>query len=536
MYQLIIADDERTTRDSLRELIPWSELGISQVGTARNGFEALEISKNLRPDILLTDIRMPKLDGLELAKQIRVQYPECKILFLTGYADKNYLKTAIHLKAAGYLEKPLNLEELKAVIRETVALCDQELQKKQALIRLKNKLNDSAPLIRQAVTLELVSGNTNLTELTDKYGHICLPFLEHSCYTVVCIVFNWNATAKPLKNNHLNHYRQALLTALSTDYIASPDQFCAGFDSFGNLVLIWRGQIAATLTDSTATLKSMLSKITLLTKNNCRCAAGVSGVANGPDQIPNSYRKALLAATLQFYSDTQPVFYQSDLSSSSAINVDKELFINFKECLQTDNFNMAQALLENITAQAQLCRDCNLNRVKNVYFHLLLAVYEVALERGLIDPFKEREETYIWKEILTKRSLEELSGYVKSSIGTIYNQLVESGAISRKVQEIIRYIRHNYADKTLSIQSISAHVYLSPTYLCAFFKKSTGKTLNEFITEIRLAKAKELLRDVRLKLYQIAAKVGFTDVNYFSTLFKRRVGCTPSEFREKYYR
>jgi two-component system response regulator YesN len=99
----------------------------------------------------------------------------------------------------------------------------------------------------------------------------------------------------------------------------------------------------------------------------------------------------------------------------------------------------------------------------------------------------------------------------------------------------MKFIRDNFANKKLSIQMIADNTYLSKTYLCSFFKKSTGKTVNEYIMEIRIEKAKELLKENRVKLYEIATNIGFNDSNYFSAIFKKYVGCTPSEFREKYY-
>jgi two-component system response regulator YesN len=251
---------------------------------------------------------------------------------------------------------------------------------------------------------------------------------------------------------------------------------------------------------------------------------------------PLSYRTAVSATAQQFYNSRQRIFYPATFSAGSPPSIDKILLVNFKNHLREDNFESAIALVRDLTDQLAICRDSDLNRVKNIYFQLMLILFEVALERGLIDPFDTKEKTYIWKEIEAKTYLEELSAYVTTSIANILSKLTVSGSVDRKITEIIRFIHKNFADKNLSLQAISAHIYLTPTYLCAFFKKSTGKTINEFITETRITKAKELLKDVQIKLYEVAAAVGFSDVNYFSTLFKRNIGCTPSEFRERYYR
>ena len=118
MIKLIIVDDERVTRESLRDYIPWAELGIESVLTARNGTEALTLFESNRPNIVLTDIRMPKMDGIQLAERLREIEPRCKIVFLSGYADKEYLKRAIQLQATSYVEKPIDREDLLVKIRE----------------------------------------------------------------------------------------------------------------------------------------------------------------------------------------------------------------------------------------------------------------------------------------------------------------------------------------------------------------------------------------------------------------------------------
>jgi two-component system response regulator YesN len=528
MYQVIIADDEKITRDSLRNIIPWNKLGIEQVITVKNGLEALALAQTFHPNILITDIRMPKMDGLKLATQIRKLFPECKIIFLTGYADKAYLKTAIRLKVNSYIEKPINQEEIQAAIRETVALCEAKLQQNRAMARLKDHLDDSAPLIRQAIALKLVNEGADIAGLTARYGEFSLPLQANDCYTVAYTVTHWEANLETLA---INRYQQTLLTA-----IADPAGFMAGFDPAGNFVLIYHGKLVVTSSASQTILDTLVNMFEQLTEAKCRFTVGVGNVVTGPSRIPVSYRTAVSATAQQFYNSRQRIFYPATFSVGSPPPIDKVLLVNFKNNLKEDNFESAKALVRDLTGQLAICRDSDHNRIKNIYFQLMLVLFEVALERELTDPFAAKEKTYIWKEIETKTYLEELSAYVTTSIDNILSKPVDSGLRDRKTTEIIRFIQQNFANKTLSIPVISAHIYLSPTYLCAFFKKSTGKTINEFITETRITKAKELLKDVQIKLYEIATAVGFTDVNYFSTLFKRNTGCTPTEFRERYYR
>ncbi|MGD8401532.1 MAG: response regulator [Bacillota bacterium] len=282
MYRVIIADDEEVTCDSLHKIIPWNRLGIEQVITVKNGLEALALAQMFRPDILITDICMPKMDGLKLATHIRKLFPKCKIIFLTGYADKAYLKTAIHLKADSYIEKPINQEEIRVAIRETVILCDAESQQNMTMARQKDNLQGSTPLIRQAIALELVNEGADIVGLTTRYGELTLPLQDGDCYTVAYIVTYWDANLETLA---INRYQQMLLTAIATGTFADPAGFMAGFDPPGKFILIYHGKLVAASSSSQTILDTLINKLEQLTEAKCRFTVGIGDVVTGPDRI-----------------------------------------------------------------------------------------------------------------------------------------------------------------------------------------------------------------------------------------------------------
>ncbi|HEX3045644.1 MAG TPA: response regulator [Bacillota bacterium] len=542
MFKILIVDDERTTRDSLREVFSWEQLNITTVLIAKNGVEALELLKENQPDILLTDVRMPKMDGLELAEHARRIYPNCKIIFLSGYADKDYLKKAIHLKAVNYIEKPINPDEIKAVIQEAVALCLEEYQKNQQMIQIQNTLAQRQPYLRQALVLDLIQGSTvstaaRIAQLTAKYPDIFSKILPDHRYQVAYLSLHW----KPgLEGNSKEQSKEALLQLFSAPTPGFSLEYLAGFDELGNLILIIPVKIGVSpwgaasdtigFSGPTNLFRSVLGKVREIAADHFTTFIGIGTDSGDIDQIPESYRSAVTAAAYQFYLGSNQI-YSYNAINDTPFQIERHQFHMFKEYLNKDNQEAAEELVRQLTDQALTCMDRNIDRVKNIYFHLLMVVFEVALERELIDPFGKDEKSYFWQEIDGKRTLKELSEYVITSIQGIFSRLDEQDGASRKAYEIMRFIRENFADKELSIQTIGAHIYISPTYLCAFFKKTTGKTINEFITEVRIEKAKQLLKDSRVKLYEVSTSIGFTDVNYFSTLFKRNVGCTPSEFR-----
>lgn len=535
MYHLLIVDDEKTTRDSLRTVLPWNDLGIGAVTLAKNGVEALELAREVNPQIVLTDIRMPKMDGIQLAQQLRSLFPECKIIFLSGYADKEYLKSAISLKAVSYIEKPLNPDEIAAVIRETVALCDRESQQHQAIAKLQDHVAGSQSLVRQEITLELIKETPDIPGLIAKYGELPLRVQTDGGFTPIHVAFHWRPD---LENARIYQLKQEILQTLTEERRGDAQTaYMAGFDNDANLVLIASHLPGAPDEPAFPASRNapllLLESLQKISRDCFDIAVGVGSTAAGIADLPQSYQAAVLAAHRQFYLGSNQIFYDCDSCPSAPLEIDRNLFAAFKEDLRKEDYDAALGVVGDLTRAVATCRDRDINRVKNIFFHLLLVIFEAALERGLINPLRDRQQTYLWNEIAAQRSLSGLSQYVILSVQNIFGRAGEVDAAGRKILEIKRFIGEHFHDKELSIQAVGAHVYLSPTYLCAFFKKSTGKTINEFITETRIEKAKELLKDDRIKLYEVATGVGWRDVNYFSTLFKRRLGCTPSEYREK---
>jgi two-component system response regulator YesN len=524
MLKLIVVDDEKVTRDSLKEYMPWDELGIGAVETAKNGVVALELAQRFRPDIIITDVRMPKMDGIEFAAKVRELLPEVKIIFLSGYSDKEYLKSAIHLKAISYIEKPVNLNEMKNVIRSTAELCLEESERLAETEKLRQSLAESVPLLRQEIAEELVKGNTDIAKLALKYDHPLLKRTGGNPLSAAVAVINWSPS---LEDDAKDMLRRSMSEMLCDNTFGDSAAFLAGFGS-GERIMIVSGDNTGEL------LRTMLAKLTELSEDRYSVSFGAGSPVKDHKLLPQSFAEALSAVRRQFYQGVNRIYFPQP-EEAGHFEIDKTLYQSFKELLKKEDKQGALELVDRLTGRIAASGDPDTDRVKNIYFHLVLRIFEAARERELIDPAAEDERNYIWHEIDEIKTLSGLSDYIRSSVGAILLRSEPKDAIKRKTHEIMKFIRDNFANKKLSIQMIADNTYLSKTYLCSFFKKSTGKTVNEYIMEIRIEKAKELLKENRVKLYEIATNIGFNDSNYFSAIFKKYVGCTPSEFREKYY-
>ena len=529
--KLLIVEDENRTRELLRNYIPWEELGIGEVDTARNGMHALEKASDWRPDIILCDVRMPKLNGIDFARQYREVDPHCKLIFLSGFSDKEYLKSAISLKALTYLEKPIKLGEVRAALESAVQLCEEESRKRKEEIQLQSDIDRSLPFLRQEMVRKLITlpDSLHVEPALRSQETFLLPL--DGPYTVLTVNLFWNPADHPEDPAPVHGW---LLDEMNRNPELLSLRAIAGFDSFNRLVVIVPGAYRSSYRDGRHTIEQINVLLNRIAGQAIELQIGVGEPVGTLLGIPTAYRLAALASSLQFYQDNKAPLFPDALGGHNPLHSNWEEVRRFRDQLRRGEIEEAKKTLRQWTGYARSCKDLDILRVKDTYFQFLLAMMEIAVQLGLAELSEDTEKRYMWKEIDRISSLDATEQYVLASLELLNERSDETGAPgSSKMRDTIHYINCHFHEKGFTIKSIADHVQLSETYLCAFFKKQRGQTIKEFITETRMNKAKELLRDSNAKLFEIATNLGFTDANYFTTFFKRCEGCTPSEYRER---
>lgn len=208
MITVLLVEDELETREGIKKYIPWKETGIDLLYEAANGLEALDLCESIHPNILLTDVRMPKMDGVQLATYVRERFADCTIIFLSGFTDKHYLKSAIRLGALNYIEKPVELEELKAVLSEAVQLHQRESRKKEEELLLQSMVTENLPLIMQKLAIEASYENPEQRIATSLVQIGKRP--PASCEWACSLIIKLHETA-PLSEEEQEYYRSNLL-------------------------------------------------------------------------------------------------------------------------------------------------------------------------------------------------------------------------------------------------------------------------------------------------------------------------------------
>jgi two-component system response regulator YesN len=520
MLTLMIVDDEKTTRESLAKYVDWDTAGIGSVKTARNGIEALALAGQAAPEIVLTDIRMPKMDGLQLAEKLKALNPSCKVVFLSGYADKEYLKKAIHLQAVSYVEKPVDIDEVKSAVRMAVAAFEREAAERSENARMRARSTAARRAEREELTRRLVTGEADL--LRESPADAGLPFEPGASFTLCALRLAWSPAVGEREKARL---RKRLLSTC-----ARIPPFDLATSLFGFVEKDVMAAVAARKNWSSRlrgarTFDTLLWEVRSLSEGAFDVSIGIGEPVLGLAALPVSYASALESLGSAFYRETEHVFFPGE-SRPETFVVRAEDLVHFRESLRDNDIEKAVLIVGEMETAARLQQPVDIDSVRDAFFALYLASRTHARAEMPRD-----EKGYIWRQIQETRTLSELARFILQFVGTTVRN-GESRAHSRTIREIQRFIRDNYTSAELTLAAIADHAALSRTYVSSLYKAATGKNVTEYLTDLRIEKAKELLTAGRAPTRDVARSVGYRDANYFSALFKKRVGRSPTAFRE----
>jgi len=527
LLTLLIADDEPFVRTGLIKNLNWNELGVDLIEQADDGVNAYEKALALKPDIIVTDVRMPRMDGIELAVKVKESMPDCKIIFMSAYSDKQYLKSAINLKAVNYIEKPIDPLEISKAIAEAVSSCNAEKNKRTDDKQSKESLKKSLYILKNNIANELIQDCNNYVQIENwlNTAGVQLP-----AWGIFCVILarlgreHYSVDTGDRLNNDI------LLRSME-DVISLNGLKCiSGFKDTVNIIsIIYADPLGNALSSKTLekVCRDILAKLAVETEAFICSGTVVTGIGN----ICKSYQSAVIQTQYLFFEGYGNISI-SELNYSAFFKLDDTLLDTFT--LHLDNCEKEELLqmINDLTQNIKPYKNTPVNYVKDIYFKLLLQITNSASKRR-INLFSEDSEGFLWETVSSYNTLDEIHDYLINLLNIYFKQIEEVEGTSRVISDITAIISRSYADSELSIKFISDKLFLSHSYLCVFFKKETGKTINQYITEYRIKEAKELLKDQYVKMYEVSTSVGYTDQNYFTKIFKKVTHLTPSEYREK---
>ncbi|MEK3909962.1 response regulator [Paenibacillus sp. FSL H7-0331] len=533
MYRVLIVDDEASVRSGLRDCVDWAPLGLELAGEAEDGEIALSLVASSSIHIVLTDVRMPHMDGIALAQKLRDMHPAVKVVMISGFGDVDYLKSAIKLEAVDYILKPIRLQELHEVLTRVVRLLQEEDQTRQSWLAQQIKLNQSIPLLRERYLTTLVVDGTHSTEtLQEKFQllNIDLPVKAARLGVFVIRIDDYSTALSEMSEREKQLLSFALLN-ISEDIVKQ--------DYCGHTFETKPGEYAGIVhfhTDDDeeqlfTTLQECRNQINRLLKRNV--TIGVGCTVRDWSSLPESYRIAADAAEHRWFLGKNQIITMDSLASVPGPH-HHTLQLDVRSCitvLKAPNWITVTSFLNEVFGKGKGTAPVQYGRIISMY--MIIACSELLLELEASVTAIQESEQRLMNKLAGFETVSELMSALLEHVRLTYDAIADKREHkTRNVVTLIKgYIEEHYA-KDLTIAEIAATVYLTTTYICLLFKQETGMTINDYVIEVRLREAKRMLADPQHKTYDICYAVGYKDPSYFSKLFKKHTGLTPSEFRE----
>lgn len=502
--KILIADDEDYTREGLIESIPWQEYGIDEIMQAVNGAEALKIAGWFRPDIVLTDIRMPQMDGIAFADRLMRENPDSRIIFMSGYMEIEYLKSAIRLSAVDYIEKPIDLE----VVQEALNKAAAEIR---TLQRSREAAQTGRQLQQQKLFRLLTSKEPDRMTVEKLAAETGFPL--HAHHYVCLILLPGNGEARPEKL--AEGLQEKLADCLSCRLI--------GFSPEKDRVEL----LAAFPEKEQYRLSSAFRRILELF-DGCRLGAGME--VRDYKAVYNSYRTACAAINCAFYQDDRRLF-QIDEGILQHSVVDPGIYGEFLHVLSERPDGLCE-WFENLFTQLRDKRYYKKEQVYSLMTSLMTAVYRRFPELYGVCPQILKEEQ-IQPYLLELKNLTELSGFVRPLMTHLESRRREQSGHNRVIRGVQDYIARHYSDSSLSVTTIAEQFRLSPAYLNVLFRQELKVTLKQYLSAYRLDMAKRLLDQGYDRVAEIAEQCGYANANYFAKVFRDATGMSPLEYRKE---
>lgn len=542
MLKLLIVDDEPFTREGLRYYFDWAGYDIEVIGEADGGKAALKIIREKKPDIVLTDVRMPDMDGLAMARQIRENDSHIKVIVMSAYDDVDYVKSALRVNALDYILKPVDLDNLAQVIQKVTKIIRHESEEKKLINAMSSKLLQSMPMIQERFLMQLViDGVVDCREISRKAGFLELSLPENADYCV--LIVNVDDSAAVLeglseRDRQLTSFAVLNICGELINNTFSGYTFENRLDEFVVLLNLNRDKgNNAEVCEREDRLYALISEIQekLLECLKLSVTIGVGPMVTGVTNVVNSYRKAYENVCKRLFLGKNRIITIDSLDSEeeSVSRISFDITEKILNLLKASDEERLQETINQFFVELAKYKYANVKYCRNICFQLLLSADRQLMELEIEPHCRFAEDNKVADSLFRLETLDEMKKLISDRLKA-YSMLITEKR-DRKANNIIEkikdVIKKHYSDN-LSIRDIAKEVFLSTTYLCMIFKQETGETVNDYLTRVRIERAKDLLKDRNIRLCDICHDIGYTEPGYFSKIFRKYTGLTPSEYRQ----
>lgn len=526
MYKVLLVDDEPMIIEGLKYLINWENYGLVIAAQASNGLQAIEVLERETIHVVVTDIKMPDMNGLELIKYMANKSLQAKCIVLSGYDDFEYVRETIKLGIENYLLKPVDVEELIPTLQSTVEKIENEFKTTREEQQVKH-------VFRENIYRRWVTGNIVESELLDRSALLDVQLTN----TDYCIALMKLLPERQDRKFHTEHDKDLIRFAIKNICSQIMNEQTSGIcflDYNEDIVLLF------TINDSSneKKLRSLLNECQLRI-NTLLHIDVFATVGNWETSYLNIHRSYTRAKNLQefslIYSHNKIVYSDeldvTDKQGNRVVQIDIQAI---KGCLNEKNRQSSYDFIDHIYAEASQINGITPVFIQNTSLELLI------LSSSTIRELKPQADEFLshfsdlFTHVFKLQTIPDLAQWMKGIIGRFIDYLEEEEEkMSPIVKNLIGYAQTHYA-KDLNLTLIAMEFNVNTTYLGQLFKNETGYTFSNYLNMIRINKAKHLLSNSHLKVFEVAQEVGYVYTNYFCNIFKKQTGLTPAEYGKAY--
>lgn len=527
-YSLLIVDDEELVRNAISRIIDWKSLGFTKIYEAEDGEEALAICRKNKMHLVMTDIAMPFMDGMELSRVLNKEFPDIHIVILTGHEEFEYAKQSIQYGVKNYILKPIGAESLYKEMRNICDMLHIQSNQKQYIAKMRSQLHESLPILREKFLYSMVcTSYYGRKDYEQRIQSLEIPLYSQS---YIVGIIEADISSVDIKDMELFLFAKK---NICMDTVGN--QHCV-FDDNNRTVIIFNLDRYGDDYQNIAydTMEVILKAIQIAMK--IPSAGALGGRVKQVHELNRSYCEANRALECRYILGYDQIYDIHDIDYMDNVFIyPTDEIKQFIYSMKFQSHNQMKETIETIEKVCMKNRNLSIENIKMIYFELLNSIMKEL--SGVKSSQKE-----LWKKGLSlyktmdrintiNRLSEEILTYADQVSKSFHAAVNTSSRIL--IQKVKNYIELHYMEAELSQNRVADYAGISTGYLSGLFKKETGVNFIEYLTNVRMEHAMELMRTSDKKNYEIAEETGFSSPHYFSISFKKYSKMSPSEYRNR---
>lgn len=552
MLKVFLVEDETIIREGLCNIIPWQQYGYTLVGDASDGEQALPMIRELQPDVLITDIKMPFMDGLALSNLVSKELPNTKIIIVSGYDDFEYARQAIRIGVEQYLLKPITKAMLIKTLNEVQEKIQSEREQKNYLEKFRSEMQEYEQFSNRRFFEQIVAGQLSVQEIYEQADRLNIA-IHAQCYNIVMYGIqaepdtalgsggrtDGGAKADPvLRSGARSDVISQIRDGLNQFFMMYPEylMFRWNLNTYAVLIKGDRVQIDTLTQRCVDTIQEYVQPFEETAKWYVAIGEKTERLSGLPacfDQVNHifSFRYLMSSQHILTRENTDSIARGEDensLSNLDASKIDPRILRGFLQDGQIEEIdNFVEEYVGSLHDAASSKLFCQ---------YLMLDTRFAAI--AYIEELGYSQEQFLdmlpgMQKLGTGLTVEELKHYIRAMLTCAVDLRERQSKSQNKgiVRQALDYIDKNFADENISLKEVAGYTKVSANYFSAVFSQEMRQTFVEYLTQKRMERAKELLRQTDKRSAEVAAEVGYKDPHYFSFVFRKTQGCSPRDYR-----